>query len=436
MNCAVAEANITPPVGTWMTGFAARDHASEGVLDELVAQCAVFEDGGRWAVVIRADILGFHPDSVARVRAGVAARTEIPGDHVLLSGSHTHSGPAVADIAGMGQVDEAYLRTMENAVIGAVVSASRRARPVVLGVGRGNVSGVSFIREGDGQNALTRDPDVTVLKIAPAESEDTLAVLVNFACHPTVLVSDNYLLSADYPGRIRRFVEHTLGAKTLFLQGACGDINPFWRKVRGGLASRASGYDEIDRIGRVVGAEVLKVSELTPAASASGIASVLTTVALPTTEPERAQLEEMASTAEAFLDSEAALSAKWPELNWIRRYRDWARTMLGLLGAGAYPDHIDCPVHILRIGDALLVGVAAEVFSEIGVTVKEALGRDRTFFVGYSDGCIGYIPSSTSYDSADYGARGSAYWYDMPLQARGSDVAIVEGIKAAAGEVG
>src|SRR5262249_37221665 len=50
-----------------------------------------------------------------------------------------------------------------------------------------------------------------------------IAILVNFAAHPTILAWDNRLISPDYPGTLRRVVESLTGATCLFLQGAAGN---------------------------------------------------------------------------------------------------------------------------------------------------------------------------------------------------------------------
>ncbi len=38
-----------------------------------------------------------------------------------------------------------------------------------------------------------------------------LAILVNYACHPVILGPDSFQYSADYPGEMRRVVEHAMG---------------------------------------------------------------------------------------------------------------------------------------------------------------------------------------------------------------------------------
>src|SRR5258708_15900629 len=71
--------------------------------------------------------------------------------------------------------------------------------------------------------------DSTVNAIVVKDGEGkTRAVVVNYACHPSVLGPDNLQYSADYPGAMKRHVESQIpGAVALFVQGGAGDINPY-----------------------------------------------------------------------------------------------------------------------------------------------------------------------------------------------------------------
>ena len=77
-----------------------------------------------------------------------------------------------------------------------------------------------------------------------------IASLMNFACHATVLSGENLLLSAEFPGVACRIVEAATGAPTVYLQGACGNVNPVW--IRQDFAS-------VERAGQAVAGVALSV---------------------------------------------------------------------------------------------------------------------------------------------------------------------------------
>ena len=70
------------------------------------------------------------------------------------------------------------------------------------------------------------DPQVGVLLLESIDQQ-TKTLITNFACHP-VTVQVQPLVSADFPGPAMSLVERSVPGciNSLFLQGACGDINP------------------------------------------------------------------------------------------------------------------------------------------------------------------------------------------------------------------
>jgi len=100
-------------------------------------------------------------------------------------------------------------------------------------------------------------PVVNCLKMISSAARPPIAAAINFACHPTVLYHTNLLLSADYPGHAVRAVEQLFpGLGALFLNGACGNVNPAWISQE---------HAEAERVGKVVGAAAARlIGELRP----------------------------------------------------------------------------------------------------------------------------------------------------------------------------
>ena len=115
---------ITPPVGVELSGYAFGP--SVGVLADLEAQALVLESQEEQAAFVTADLIGFGPELVAAVRRGVEATLDMPGEWVLLAGSHTHSGPATVSLRHWGAVHDDYVRTLEAQLVGLVALAQRR----------------------------------------------------------------------------------------------------------------------------------------------------------------------------------------------------------------------------------------------------------------------------------------------------------------------
>src|SRR5689334_2720974 len=89
---------ITPETPIWMSGYASRDHPSEGVVNDLWAKALAIEDGKRHrVVVVTTDIIGL-PRSIAdEVAARCNKEYGLERANLLLNSSHTHTGPVIGN---------------------------------------------------------------------------------------------------------------------------------------------------------------------------------------------------------------------------------------------------------------------------------------------------------------------------------------------------
>src|SRR5450759_3332682 len=119
-----AKITITPPIGVDLCGYGGRPGPSIGVHDDLRAGAIFACDGSGCAVIITADLIGLDAAEVAEVRALVHDLTDVPPSRVMISCSHTHSGPATDCIAHLGHQDRPYLTVLKRQL----ASLARRAR--------------------------------------------------------------------------------------------------------------------------------------------------------------------------------------------------------------------------------------------------------------------------------------------------------------------
>lgn len=247
-----ASAVITPPVGTPLDGYTAREEGAKGVHDDLYARALVLDDGTAQVALVSCDLLAVDWRLVAQARERASAATGIPGEHILIGATHTHSGPAL-----MGNIDPALAEATARQIAGAIAVAHGSKREVVLKAGSTEVESI-------GQNRRHPDGPVdTVLHVLLFDHPDPLqppvAGALNFSCHATVLNASNLLVSADYFGHAARTVEAVFpGLQPLTFNGACGDVNPMWIEQE---------HAEAGRAGKIVGAAAARlIAELRPLA--------------------------------------------------------------------------------------------------------------------------------------------------------------------------
>ena len=100
ISAGTATVNITPSVGFDNMGDYLRLKPAVGVGNELLAKALVLDDGEDRIAIVTADIINFTGWMVEEIRSRIESLAGIDGKNVLLSASHTHSSPAVAEKDG------------------------------------------------------------------------------------------------------------------------------------------------------------------------------------------------------------------------------------------------------------------------------------------------------------------------------------------------
>ncbi|MBI3911226.1 MAG: hypothetical protein HY320_09870, partial [Armatimonadetes bacterium] len=120
----------------------------------------------------------------------------------------------------------------------------------------------------------------------------------------------------------------------------------------------------------------------------------------PSTAEADAAVAEMKERLAQVQAEVAAGSRPAYELPGAQAMAAWARDYRAAAGAPAPP----CPLEMqaLRIGDVALIATAGETFTEVGQRLKQALPLPRSVALGYSNGCVGYIPTEAAFSQGGY----------------------------------
>lgn len=158
----VGETIITPPVGTPMRGYR-REGVSTGVHDDLFARSLVIEGGdGTSVVMMTLALCNLSHTYMDKIRTGINEQTGIPVNNIIISSTHTHSGPLVS-----GASEEYQKLLVDNSINSAVVAWESRV-PGRIGTG-------STVELELGKNdrrmeygGLHPDPEVGIIKVEDA----------------------------------------------------------------------------------------------------------------------------------------------------------------------------------------------------------------------------------------------------------------------------
>ena len=399
--------DITPPVGVPLAGFAARSGVSTGVHDRLFARALVIESGGTAVAHVSLDVLGVDAAFVNRVRRLVTARTGLRGDAVMVSSTHTHSAPVtVSTFFNPGEtLDQPYMDRLAAAIDDAVAGAWDSRTPVRIGVGSGEITG--FGRNRRTPDHLPVDVEVGIIKVTSPEGR-TRAVLVNHACHPTVLGPDNLLMSGDFPAFTVERIERELGpdAFALFVNGAQGNVSVGHSSELSAIGVITPGrtFERAEALGYQLADAVLEALPAIPVFDDLPLRAESIVIPLPFNNypplSETAAALADAQSAVAALEHAGAPSGQIGPARTRRLYASIRHFYAGearALANGQLPTELQA----FRLGPALFVAVPGELFVEIALRIKAETDHP-VFIMGISNGYMGYLPTRDAYRAGGY----------------------------------
>ena len=227
---AAGEVDITPNEPVFLYGYPHAERTSTGVHDPLYASALCVSDGRNTAVFIACDIIWVPADVVCRARRRIADRCDIAAESIMVTATHTHSGPVTNRMLSnaadpvVPEPDPAYLQRLEDAIVDAAIRTVSSLAPASLKFA--SIDG-SFLGTNRRDPAGPAIPGVPILA-AFNDAGDPLAVMAICSMHPTVLHEDWTLISGDFPGLARQRIKQSLGEGVPFVyhMGASGDQSP------------------------------------------------------------------------------------------------------------------------------------------------------------------------------------------------------------------
>jgi neutral ceramidase len=397
-----AQAVITPPIGTPLSGFEERDHGAEGVHDDLWAKAWVFEgDGGRVALAFL-DLVGVDREMVREIRAQVSAATELKPHDIHLVCTHTHSGPsglrkAVPFLASPFTEDPELVSVYVRYIAGALIRAFRSLHPGRIGFGTGLLSTMCTNRR-DPSGPM--DPAVQVIRVE--EADGALAgVIVNYANHPTTLNAENYLVTRDFPGFMCDAVTRVHGGsvQVAYAQGAAGDISARWTR-------RATTFAEADRLGTMLAGEALRVLAMVESSPELKVRVLSRDFTVPTRRyPPVAEAEHRLAEATERLERLKVSGAPYGDVR--TAYVSWqGADRTARMARIQRPDMMVAEAGLIALGELKIALLPGEAMTRTGLELKEGLRRPSMVFA-YANDYVGYLVPSADEAEGGYEAGAS-----------------------------
>lgn len=416
LKAGMTRADITPPLGLELAGYPHYPRNNTGAHDPLYATCMYLNNGEQEVAMVTLDLLFFSKKHVQKVRRRVADECGIAGDHVMISCSHTHSGPWASgrlDIesleAGKEQPHE-YVESLIKSIVAIIKQAKDEAFDATFTYGTslcGAESGVGGNRRLPGG---PHDPLVSVMAIRDMD-EKVRGILVNYTLHPTFIHEWSNVCTADYPGYLKLQLEELEpGVIVGFAQGTSG--NQSSRYYRQGES-----YDEAERVGRLLGHAAHKVLK-----TALWLKNITIAVATDTQELELRNFGTEEELREKVVIDEAKykeLYAKYGDSTNRDEYYLWQNANLKLLGSEDQLGYIimqkrgvkielledegPAEIQVFRLGGCCVIGFPGEAFVEYGLYLKAMAGFETVIVNELTGGCLpGYMYTPESLVTGGY----------------------------------
>ena len=446
---------INPPLGVKTFGFSSREGTVQAIESDLSTTVLVLGDGTQKIAIIASDTGWLAFSTVTDLRRRVGEAIGAPSSHVLINLSHTHSSASmpewVPDDPEQITMQARYRDDLCDWIVAAAQEADANIQPARIGGGWGDCGIGVYRREmgADGIVFLGEVPDhpidtsVGVIRVDDLDGSP-IATLFSYGCHTVSVGPRSYVASPDFPGAARDVIESSLGGAAMFLQACGGNIMP-----AGGMGYEVDCRDTKKRIGSILGGEVLKVAssirthvtrgERTRLGSLSNISlwpwvpvtgdscttlsGIDEIVALDFIEMP--SLDEAKRNQEIYhrLQEEAkSRAARESEINVTTRFADWSDKLVEAIETDRHT--LDIAVQAIRINDIALVGLSVESFFETGITLKSRSPIPHTQVLGYSNGCVCYLPRAEDYPPGGWDWQERYGVPDMLFQAYSLPVAL------------
>lgn len=411
LTAGAAAADITPPRGCPMAGYYSA-RGAEGTHDPLFAKALVFEKDGTRVALVALDLIGTPRGLVEESRAKVEKATGIPGRNVMISATHSHTGPVLWDASprsdvlagGQAQVAQAYIKELPDKIADAVKKADAARKPAKVSHAVGTEEGLAFNRRfhmtdgsvgwnpGKKNPKIVRpagptDPSVPVV-LVEVEGKP-IAVYANFAMHLDTVGGLYY--SADYAYSLSKNVAAAKGddVVTVFTIGTAGDTN----HINVESAAPQKGHGEAARIGTRLAAEVLRTIDRAKPVADETLRVSVEMVELPLAPVTPADLEH-AKKVIADVRAETKPAPKF--LDQVQAFKTHdVTTRLG--------KPLAVEVQVISLGDELAwVSLPGEVFVQLGQAIKWGSPFRTTVVAELANGGVGYIPTRQAYSQGNY----------------------------------
>ena len=385
MKAGKAVVDISPTKSMFLWGYPHVERMSTGVNDPLCASVLFLSNAHSSLMTIALDLLYISAEDTSEIRDRIAKQVDIEPSRIMISCSHTHSGPVTVELVISGSdsvvppVDKEYMGQVKDKIVAAAIEATGNLVDAEIAVTSANINGVGCNR--NDEKGL-RDPEAGIIVVRDVSTKKIFTLSVIYCMHPTVLHEDSTLISSDFPGYARKYIQQKFGNDTVvcYHTGPQGNQSPRYHV-------KAQTFAEAERLGNILGRSI--VDAVIALNDNDFEIEALLDVAVSRIESVRKPVQSLA-------EAEANLIFRQNEFERLKRenaghgpIRTAECSVFGAEEAvyvakcaedgsldAALDKYKELEVQVFRIGDCFLVGLQGELFVEYSLAIKkQAAGK-------------------------------------------------------------
>lgn len=378
----VVKVDVTPSNPQWLVGYNPR--LSTGIHDHIYLRIVGMDDGETQFFLISSEYMGYPIQLYDRITAILKQKYKI--ENVWWGTTHSHSAPSVGpqygwisypimakrrEEASKHEVDTSYTTMLVDKLIKGVLDAQKALVPSKMGVGWGfsnaNINRRAIDEYGNASLGLNpdlpTDKRIGLIRIDKLDGSP-IALIANYPIHGTVLGPQNLEISGDAPGIVSEYVEEKIGAPMLYINGAAGNMAPIYSVYPNSRAGH------LDQFKVLLGDRILD--------SYRKISSSTTSVKLD-------------------VGSLMVETPGNPEAGWPKDLMEYSKTTQD------GENLVKLPIRFLKINEEVAIWCApVEMFCEIPMEIRSRSPFPYTFYFGYMNGWLGYLPIAKAWEYGGY----------------------------------
>jgi hypothetical protein len=355
----IAVRNVTPDPLLPVSGGIGPSKPAREKIGELTVRALVLENNGTRVAICSTDFLGFPGVLCNKVREQVQ---DISPQNILIGATHTHSAPdcyGFPDESGKSDIDIEYVNSvcvkLADAINEAVAKLQSARIKIATGKAKGKIAYNYYAEQ-------LYDPRCGVIQVLD-DKDKPFVTLVNYACHPEVIGSNQGILSPDFVGPLYDRIKERDGGTGIFMNGALGGM--VTADCRGPNGKDIRIWNECLRIGRLLADESLRIIADAPVLSNPKLFCASTIIELPV---KNTLLRAIVESSPLDFELNENLS-------------------------------VESRVNVVNIADAQILTIPGEALPNIGYYLKRKMRGRHNFLFGLTNDAFGYILTKVDWNS-------------------------------------